>query len=156
MIRQHQFDKVELVHIVRPEDSYLALEELTGHAEAVLKALELPYRVLALCAGDIGFSAAKKYDLEVWLPSQQRYPRDFILQQLRIVPGAPLAGALAQSCYRKAGIGTYIERVRRCSRARARRRVGKLPAGGRQHCRSERARAVHGGSDSAPVSIALR
>jgi len=73
MIRQHQFDKVELVHIVRPEDSYSALEELTGHAEAVLKALGLPYRVLALCAGDIGFSAAKTYDLEVWLPSQQRY-----------------------------------------------------------------------------------
>jgi seryl-tRNA synthetase len=73
MIRQHQFDKVELVHIVRPEDSYAALEELTGHAEAVLRALELPYRVLALCAGDTGFSAAKTYDLEVWLPSQQRY-----------------------------------------------------------------------------------
>jgi seryl-tRNA synthetase len=73
MIRQHQFDKVELVHIVRPENSYAALEELTGHAEAVLKALELPYRVLALCAGDTGFSAAKTYDLEVWLPSQQRY-----------------------------------------------------------------------------------
>ncbi len=73
MIRQHQFDKVEMVHIVRPEDSYAALEELTGHAEAVLKALELPYRVLALCAGDTGFSAAKTYDLEVWLPSQQRY-----------------------------------------------------------------------------------
>jgi len=73
MIRQHQFEKVELVHIVRPEDSYAALEELTGHAEAVLKALDLPYRVLALCAGDTGFSAAKTYDLEVWLPSQQRY-----------------------------------------------------------------------------------
>jgi seryl-tRNA synthetase len=73
MIRQHQFEKVELVHIVKPEDSYAALEELTGHAEAVLKALELPYRVIALCAGDTGFSAAKTYDLEVWLPSQQRY-----------------------------------------------------------------------------------
>jgi seryl-tRNA synthetase len=73
MIRQHQFEKVELVHIVSPEHSYAALEELTGHAEAVLKALELPYRVLALCAGDTGFSAAKTYDLEVWLPSQQRY-----------------------------------------------------------------------------------
>jgi seryl-tRNA synthetase len=73
MIRQHQFEKVELVHIVRPEDSYAAFEELTSHAEAVLKALELPYRVLALCAGDTGFSAAKTYDLEVWLPSQQRY-----------------------------------------------------------------------------------
>lgn len=73
MIRQHQFDKVELVHIVRPESSYAALEELTGHAEAVLQALGLPYRVLALCAGDTGFAAAKTYDLEVWLPSQQRY-----------------------------------------------------------------------------------
>jgi seryl-tRNA synthetase len=73
MIRQHQFDKVELVHIVRPEESYAALEELTGHAEAVLKALKLPYRALALCAGDTGPSSAKTYDLEVWLPSQQRY-----------------------------------------------------------------------------------
>ena len=73
MIRQHQFDKVELVHIVRPEESYTALEELTGHAEAVLKALELPYRVMALCAGDVGPASAKTYDLEVWLPSQQRY-----------------------------------------------------------------------------------
>ncbi len=73
MIRQHQFEKVELVHIVRPEDSYGALEELTGHAEAVLKTLELPYRVMALCAGDVGFGSAKTYDLEVWLPSQQKY-----------------------------------------------------------------------------------
>jgi seryl-tRNA synthetase len=73
MIRQHQFDKVELVHIVRPEDSYAALEALTLHAAAVLEALALPYRVLALCGGDIGFAAAKTYDLEVWLPSQQQY-----------------------------------------------------------------------------------
>ena len=73
MIRQHQFEKVELVQIVRPEDSYPSLEELTGHAEAVLKALELPYRVVALCAGDVGFASAKTYDLEVWLPSQNRY-----------------------------------------------------------------------------------
>jgi seryl-tRNA synthetase len=73
MIRQHQFEKVELVQIVRPEDSYRSLEELTGHAEAVLKALELPYRAIALCAGDVGFASAKTYDLEVWLPSQNRY-----------------------------------------------------------------------------------
>ena len=65
LIRQHQFDKVELVQIVRPEDSYAALESLTGHAEDVLKRLELPYRVLALCSGDIGFASAKTYDLEV-------------------------------------------------------------------------------------------
>jgi seryl-tRNA synthetase len=73
MIRNHQFDKVELVHIVRPADSYAALDELTGHAEAVLRRLEIPYRTVALCGGDIGFSSAKTYDLEVWLPSQQRY-----------------------------------------------------------------------------------
>ena len=73
MIRQHQFEKVELVHIVRPDQSYTALEELTGHAEAVLEALELPFRVMSLCAGDVGFASAKTYDLEVWLPSQRRY-----------------------------------------------------------------------------------
>jgi seryl-tRNA synthetase len=73
MIRQHQFEKVELVQAVLPEKSYEALEELTGHAEAVLQRLELPYRVVALCAGDLGFAAAKTYDLEVWLPSQKRY-----------------------------------------------------------------------------------
>lgn len=73
MIRQHQFEKVELVQVVRPEDSYAALEELTSHAEEVLKRLELPYRVMALCTGDIGFSSAKTYDLEVWLPGQAKY-----------------------------------------------------------------------------------
>lgn len=73
MIRQHQFEKVELVQMVRPQDSFAALEELTGHAEKVLQALGLPYRVMALCAGDVGFAAAKTYDLEVWLPSQNRY-----------------------------------------------------------------------------------
>lgn len=73
MIRQHQFEKVELVQIVKPEDSYAALEELTGHAEAILQGLELPYRKVILCGGDLGFSAAKTYDLEVWLPGQNAY-----------------------------------------------------------------------------------
>ena len=73
IIRQHQFDKVEIVHIVRPADSYAALETLTSHAEEVLKRLELPYRVMALCAGDIGNGSAKTYDLEVWMPGQNRY-----------------------------------------------------------------------------------
>jgi seryl-tRNA synthetase len=73
MIRQHQFDKVEMVQIVRPDTSYAALEEMTGHAEDVLKALELPYRVVSLCAGDTGNGSAKTYDLEVWLPSQKKY-----------------------------------------------------------------------------------
>jgi seryl-tRNA synthetase len=73
MIRQHQFDKVEMVQVVDPEHSYPALEEMLGHAEAILKGLELPYRVMALCTGDMGFGAAKTYDLEVWLPSQNTY-----------------------------------------------------------------------------------
>ena len=73
MIRQHQFEKVELVQVVRPQDSYQALEELTGHAGKVLQKLELPYRVITLCTGDMGFSAAKTYDIEVWLPGQNKY-----------------------------------------------------------------------------------
>jgi len=73
MIRNHQFDKVELVHIVRPADSYAALEELTTNAEVVLQRLDIPHRRVALCAGDIGFGSAKTYDLEAWLPAQDRY-----------------------------------------------------------------------------------
>ena len=73
LIRQHQFDKVEMVQITHPEKSYEALEEMVGHAEAVLQALDLPYRVVLLCSGDMGFGAAKTYDLEVWLPAQNTY-----------------------------------------------------------------------------------
>jgi seryl-tRNA synthetase len=73
MIRQHKFDKVEMVQVVHPEKSYEALEEMTGHAEAVLQKLGLPYRVMSLCTGDMGFGSAKTYDLEVWLPAQDTY-----------------------------------------------------------------------------------
>ncbi|MBL1140968.1 MAG: serine--tRNA ligase [Proteobacteria bacterium] len=73
MIRQHQFEKVEMVQLVKPETSYDVLEELTGHAENILKKLELPYRVVTLCGGDLGFSASKTYDIEVWLPGQNKY-----------------------------------------------------------------------------------
>jgi len=73
MIRQHQFDKVELVQMVKPEDSYAALESLTANAETILQKLGLPYRKMALCSGDMGFSSAKTYDLEVWLPAQNTY-----------------------------------------------------------------------------------
>ncbi|MES2919064.1 MAG: serine--tRNA ligase [Pseudomonadota bacterium] len=73
LIRQHQFEKVELVQVAKPEDSHRLLEELTGHAEAILQALGLPYRVIVLCGGDMGFSAAKTYDIEVWLPGQGKY-----------------------------------------------------------------------------------
>lgn len=73
LIRQHQFDKVEMVQIVHPEQSYDALEEMVGHAEKILQLLELPYRVIVLCSGDMGFGAAKTYDLEVWVPAQNTY-----------------------------------------------------------------------------------
>lgn len=73
LIRQHQFDKVEMVQLVKPEDSFKALDELTAHAEAILEKLELPYRTMALCSGDVGFSATKTFDLEVWLPAQNTY-----------------------------------------------------------------------------------
>ncbi|SFD71737.1 seryl-tRNA synthetase [Lentibacillus persicus] len=73
LIRQHQFNKVELVHFTKPEDSYDTLETLTGDAETVLKRLNLPYRVMSMCTGDLGFTAAKKYDIEVWIPSQETY-----------------------------------------------------------------------------------
>jgi len=73
LIRQHQFDKVEMVQLVKPENSFAALDELTGHAEAILEKLELPYRTMALCSGDVGFSATKTFDLEVWLPAQNTY-----------------------------------------------------------------------------------
>ena len=73
LIRQHQFDKVEMVQIVKPENSMTALDELTRHAEIILEKLELPYRTVQLCSGDVGFSAAKTFDLEVWLPAQDTY-----------------------------------------------------------------------------------
>ena len=73
MIRQHQFEKVELVQMVKPENSYTVLEELTGHAEKILQKLDLPYRVVALCSGDLGFSSAKTYDIEVWMQGQNKY-----------------------------------------------------------------------------------
>jgi len=73
MIRQHQFDKVEMVQIVHPAQSYEALDQMVGHAENILRKLELPHRVVTLCTGDMGFGAAKTYDLEVWLPAQQTY-----------------------------------------------------------------------------------
>jgi len=100
MIRQHQFEKVELVQIVRPEESYAAHEALTGHAEEVLRRLELPFRRVALCTGDLGFASAKTYDLEVWLPGQGRYREisscsnfeDFQARRLRARWRNPVSG----------------------------------------------------------------
>ena len=82
LIRQHQFNKVELVKLTTPENSYAELEKLLNNAETILQRLGLPYRVITLCTGDLGFSAAKTYDIEVWMPAQGKYPRDLLLQQL--------------------------------------------------------------------------
>ena len=94
MIRNHQFDKVEIVQMVRPEASWAAHEQLTGHAEAILRKLELPYRVMTLCTGDMGFSSAKTYDLEVW-PRAECVPGNLVLLQLRRLPGAAHECALS-------------------------------------------------------------
>ncbi len=118
MIRQHQFEKVELVQLVRPEDSEQAHEELTAHAEAVLQALELPYRVVALCTGDLGFAAAKTYDLEVWLPSQGCYREisscsnfeDFQARRLR-ARFRPRAGAKPELLHTLNGSGLAVGRT---------------------------------------------
>ena len=94
MIRQHQFSKVELVSITTPEQSADEHERMTACAEEVLKRLELPYRVMVLCTGDMGFAAQKTYDIEVWLPGQGHVSRDFLLLGLRRLPGAPHERAL--------------------------------------------------------------
>ena len=88
IIRQHQFQKVELVKVTRPEESYAELEKLTANAEIILQKLGLPYRTMLLCAGDMGFSAAKTYDIEVWLPGQGTYQGDIFVLELRGVSGA--------------------------------------------------------------------
>lgn len=100
-IRMHQFDKVEMVQIVRPEDSMAALEEMTGHAEKVLQLLGLPYRKVALCTGDMGFSACKTYDLEVWVPAQNTY---------RGSPPAPTSGISVRVVCRLAAAASPIRR----------------------------------------------
>ncbi len=144
MIRQHQFEKVELVHIVHPDTSYAALESLVAHAEAVLQRLELPYRVITLCAGDTGFGAAKTYDLEVWLPGQEPLPRNLILQQLRSIPGASHAGALQKARHGQAGARAYPQRFRCCGGARVDRDPRELPGSRRLRAHSRRLAAVHG------------
>ena len=95
MIRQHQFDKVEMVQIVHPDQSYAALEEITGNAETILQRLGLPYRVVALCTGDIGFASTKTYDIEVWLPGPEGVSGDLVVLELRGLPGAQDAGAVS-------------------------------------------------------------
>ncbi len=119
MLRLHQFEKVELVQIVRPADSYAVLEELTRHAETILQRLELPYRVVTLCGGDLGFSAAKTYDLEAWLPGQQQYREisscsnfeDFQARRMKTRWRNPAAGGRPEPPHTLNGSGLAIGRT---------------------------------------------
>ncbi len=139
MIRQHQFEKVELVHFVAADESMAALETLTGHAEVILQKLELPYRVIALCAGDIGFGSTKTYDIEVWLPGQQKYREisscsnynDFQARRMKARRRNPETGK-PELIHTLNGSG-----VAAC-------RDGKLPERRRQHSRPGGIAALHG------------
>ena len=146
MIRQHQFDKVELVQIAHPDKSYEVLEEMTRHAETVLQRLLLPYRVVALCTGDIGFRERQDLRPRSVAAGTARLSRDLVDIELRGVPGAADAGPLSQ----RAGedrARPHPQRLGARRRPLAGRRDGELPACGRRHRRARRAAAVHGRSN---------
>ena len=142
MLRQHQFEKVELVQITHPDQSAAALEELTGHAEAVLERLELPYRRVVLCAGDTGFASAMTYDLEVWLPGQNRYREISSCSNCRDFQARRMSAPLARKGLTR--LRTHAERLRRGRRPRPDRSAGKLPATRRQHRHSRGLEALDG------------
>ena len=129
LIRVHQFHKVELVAFTAPEDSYAELERLTNAAEAVLQTLELPYRVVSLCRGDLGFGAAKTYDLEVWVPSQQAYREISSCSNFESLSGTESQHSISTS-RRKTSLSSYAQWIRRSRGSDDRRHPGKLSAGG--------------------------
>ena len=147
MIRQHQFDKVEMVQITAPDQSYEALEEMVGHAERVLQLLELPYRVVLLCTGDMGFGAAKTYDLEVWLPAQNTW------REISSVSNCETFQARRMQARFRNAQGkpeyAYVERFRPGRGPRAGGRAGKPSAAGWQCGRAQGAAALHGRPDGA-------
>ena len=130
--RQHQFDKVELVKIAAADQSYAELESLVGEAEAVLQRLDLPYRVVERCAGDVGFSAAKGYDVEVWRPARGRYTRDLVLLELRGLRRPAPGSSLSPGGRRPHRVLPHPERLGPRRRPHDHRRAGELP-GGRRH-----------------------
>ena len=138
LIRQHQFNKVELVQLAAPETSYDALEELTGHAERVLQILELPYRVMCLSTGDMGFGAAKTYDLEVWLPGQNAYREISSCSNFEDFQARRASLRYRPAGRRQAPPPPHPERLGPGRRPHPGRDPGELPAGGRlgRHPRS--------------------
>ena len=137
LVRLHQFHKVELVEFTTPESSADRLEQLTGCAEAVLQGLGLPYRVVSLCTGDLGFSAAKTYDLEVWLPALGTLSGDLLLLQLHRLPGAPGTDPIPTGGRRTAAIPPHPQRLGARRRPHHGGGLGELPAAGRlgRRCR---------------------
>ena len=148
MIRQHQFDKVELVQIVHPEKSAEAHEELTRHAEVILEKLELPYRRVVLCTGDMGFSSARDLRPRSLAAGAGRLPRDFVVLELRRFPGAAHAGALPQR-QGQDRTGAYAQRLRAGGGPDAGRHPRELPAGRRQRHHPGGAAPLHGRSGTA-------
>ena len=146
LIRQHQFEKVEMVKITHPDTSYDELEAMTLNAEAVLQRLGLPYRTIVLCTGDVGFSMAKTYDVEVWLPGQKGVQRDFLLQQRRGVSGAAREHQVQDGWHGEGRVRPHAERLGTADRPHARRGARELPAERRIGGRPRGAAPVHGRS----------
>ena len=146
LIRVHQFDKVELVKLVEPATSYDELEKLLADAEDILRRLGIPYRVSLMCTGDVGFTAAKKYDPEAWMPGQIEVCRDLVLQQLRGLPGAKSQHKIPARDWGQGGVRTYPERVRPGGGANCGGYSGELPAAGRLGDDSGSPPPIHGGS----------
>ena len=142
MIRQHQFDKVEMVQVVAPETSYAALDEMVGHAEAILQKLGLPYRVITLCTGDMGFSAAKTFDLEVWLPAQNTYREISSCSNTEAFQARRMQARFRNAQGKPAR--AYVERFGSRRRSHARRGAGELPERGRLGHGAGSAASVHG------------
>ncbi len=144
LIRQHQFDKVELVKLTTPEQSYDELEALTANAEEILKRLELPYRTLLLCTGDMGFAAAKTYDIEVWLPGQNNYREISSCSNTEAFQARRANIKFRAGRNRQGGVRPHPQRIGTRRRPHAHRDPGELPAERRQRGRSRRASPLHG------------
>lgn len=144
LIRQHQFNKVELIKFVKPETSWHELDTMVDAAEDVLRLLELPYHVVKLCTGDMSFTSATTYDLEVWFPRTEQVPRDLLVLELHGLSGAPRQHQVPPRCQEQAGIRPHAQRLGPRSRPHGRRDPRELPAGRWLGPHPEGPRTVHG------------
>ena len=153
LIRQHQFDKVELVKFTTPEQSHEELESLTRNAEEILKRLELPYRTMLLCSGDMGFASAKTYDIEVWLPSQKTYREISSCSNTEAFQARRANIRFRRDGTGKAEFVAHAERIRPRRRPDAHRGARELSAGRRQRDRARGAAALHGRPERSPAEV---